>query len=112
MVILTIAAYFSTLLRVFYHPLHDIVEKKSLFLLTESHNSSIIHFSIVFSCARAQCVSKTNRGGFFMRHPQENILAEQKAVYATPSVTVIRISTDVITESHADPNMGEWDTEI
>ncbi|MBP3376300.1 MAG: hypothetical protein J6L83_06005 [Clostridia bacterium] len=33
-------------------------------------------------------------------------------VYESPSVTVIDfICGDIITESHLDPDMGEWDTE-
>ena len=39
-------------------------------------------------------------------------MAEQVSEYISPSITIIRIGIYVITESHNDPNMGEWDTEV
>ena len=32
--------------------------------------------------------------------------------YVEPQIDIIVISNDIITESHFDPNMGEWDTDI
>ena len=32
--------------------------------------------------------------------------------YTEPQIDLIVLSTDVITESHFDPNMGEWDTDM
>lgn len=37
---------------------------------------------------------------------------EERLSYETPKVDVIVFSNDVITESHFDPNMGEWDTDL
>lgn len=47
-----------------------------------------------------------------MKQRGENKMAEQVSEYISPSITIIRIGRDVITESHNDPNMGEWDTEV
>ena len=47
-----------------------------------------------------------------MKQLGENKMAAQGAEYISPSITIIRIGRDVITESHNDPNMGEWDTEV
>lgn len=46
-----------------------------------------------------------------MKQRDENTMVTQGAEYTSPSITVIHIGKDVITESHFDPNMGEWDTE-
>lgn len=44
---------------------------------------------------------------------QEEIrITDSKAVYASPNITEIRISADILTESPVDDNMGEWDTEM
>lgn len=34
-----------------------------------------------------------------------------KTEYVSPKITTLFLKNDVITESHFDPNMGEWDTE-
>ena len=47
-----------------------------------------------------------------MRLKEENKVITSKAVYASPSITEIRISADILTESPVDDNMGEWDTEM
>jgi hypothetical protein len=31
--------------------------------------------------------------------------------YVSPKVSIISLKGDILTESHFDPNMGEWDTE-
>ncbi len=50
-------------------------------------------------------------GGTHMK--QEEIrITDSKAVYASPNITEIRISADILTESPVDDNMGEWDTEM
>ena len=37
--------------------------------------------------------------------------AQTKSVYEAPAITLLNTqSTDIITESHFDPNMGEWDS--
>ena len=35
----------------------------------------------------------------------------QKINYVSPLVSVISVNIDILTDSHNDPNMGEWDTE-
>ena len=34
-----------------------------------------------------------------------------KLQYCSPSVCIIAPTSDILTESYNDPNMGEWDTE-
>ena len=31
--------------------------------------------------------------------------------YVSPTVDIVALNGDILTESHFDPNMGEWDTE-
>lgn len=31
--------------------------------------------------------------------------------YVSPTVDIVDLNGDILTESHFDPNMGEWDTE-
>ena len=31
--------------------------------------------------------------------------------YVSPTISIVAINGDILTESHYDPNMGEWDTE-
>ena len=47
-----------------------------------------------------------------MKQRDEVKMVNQGVEYTSPSITVVRIGRDVITESHNDPNMGEWDTEV
>ena len=47
-----------------------------------------------------------------MKKRDESTKVTQEAEYTHPIITVIRIGRDVITESHNDSNMGEWDTEV
>ncbi len=47
-----------------------------------------------------------------MNQRAEIITAADKAAYSSPSISIVNIANDIITESHNDPNMGEWDTEI
>ena len=37
---------------------------------------------------------------------------EEKHIYESPEIDIILLDKDVITLSHFDPNMGEWDTNI
>ena len=46
-----------------------------------------------------------------MKQYKEKKVANQRDEYVSPIVSLIMISGDIITESHDDPNMGEWDTE-
>ena len=46
-----------------------------------------------------------------MKSTEKEKTSISKAVYSSPSITEIRIHTDILTESYDDPNMGEWDTE-
>ena len=36
----------------------------------------------------------------------------RKLQYSSPSVYKITVDRDIVTESHNDPNMGEWDTQL
>lgn len=37
--------------------------------------------------------------------------ASVKTTYESPVLTIFKTqNTDIITDSHVDPNMGEWDT--
>ena len=36
----------------------------------------------------------------------------RKLQYSSPSVCKITVDRDIVTESHNDPNMGEWDTQL
>ena len=46
-----------------------------------------------------------------MEHIKNLSRTNDKIQYLSPSVTVITLDRDIITESHSDPNMGEWDTD-
>ena len=46
-----------------------------------------------------------------MKQCEKNKITDQRNEYVSPIVNLIIISRDIITESHDDPNMGEWDTE-
>ena len=37
---------------------------------------------------------------------------DEACMYVKPRIEIIFVSNDIITESHFDPNMGEWDTDI
>ena len=47
-----------------------------------------------------------------MKQREDKMIADQRTEYVAPSISLILISKDIITESHDDPNMGEWDTEV
>ena len=46
-----------------------------------------------------------------MKQNELYVSDNSRVTYVTPTVKVISIKGDIITESHFDPNMGEWDTE-
>lgn len=46
---------------------------------------------------------------FYMSEKTKNI-PSNKVSYVIPEITILNFNdNDVITESHFDPNMGEWD---
>lgn len=41
-----------------------------------------------------------------------HLTCDKKSDYVSPSIDIILFENDVITLSHIDPNMGEWDTDL
>ena len=40
------------------------------------------------------------------------VVSNEKSSYEAPKIDIVFLTDDIITESHRDPNMGEWDTDI
>lgn len=52
---------------------------------------------------------RTAKMFFYMSEKTKNI-PSNKVSYVIPEITILNFNdNDVITESHFDPNMGEWD---
>ena len=43
---------------------------------------------------------------------ENNVTVEKRFSYESPRVDIVLLQTDIITESHIDRNMGEWDTDL
>ena len=47
-----------------------------------------------------------------MQFSNEKNKPKERPIYSEPKVILLSVeNTDIITESHTDPYMGEWDTE-
>lgn len=46
-----------------------------------------------------------------MKKPNACATVVSKLHYTSPCVSEITVDRDILTESHNDPNMGEWDTD-
>ena len=46
-----------------------------------------------------------------MKKKELKVVDRIKDDYVSPKVSIISLKGDILTESHFDPNMGEWDTE-
>lgn len=54
-----------------------------------------------------------NSEGMENQMKQKLLYANDRAKdnYVSPTVDIVALNGDILTESHFDPNMGEWDTE-
>ena len=43
---------------------------------------------------------------------ENNVSTEKRFIYESPRVDIVLLQHDIITESHIDLNMGEWDTDL